>query len=171
MSETRFTTTLSRSEETGSGVLLTLPSEASAKLPSRGTAMVEGTLNGRPFRGVLEPDGKGSHWFVVNAALLEAARAELGDSVVLVFGPSKEWLEPKVPAGLMDSLILDPEAQAIWSDITPSARWDWVRWIGSAKQAETRQRRVESVCSRLKSGKRRPCCFDRNQCTLTEPEK
>jgi uncharacterized protein YdeI (YjbR/CyaY-like superfamily) len=32
-------------------------------------------------------------------------------------------------------------------------------WIDSAKQSETRKRRIESIPSRLASGKRRPCCF------------
>lgn len=167
MSEISFEATLFRSQEAGPGILLTLPKDASAKLASRGMAMVEGTLNGTPFQAVLEPDGKGSHWFQVNGAVLEAAGAESGDTVVMAIAPTKEWLEPKVPADLTEALMADPEAHAIWTDITPSARWDWIRWIGSAKQSETRQRRVESVCSRLKSGKRRPCCFDRNQCTLT----
>ncbi len=168
MSEIRFKATLFRSEEAGHGVLLVLPKEASAKLPSRGMAMVEGTLNDVPFQAVLEPDGKESHWFKVNDAVLQAAGADSGDTVTMAIMPTKEWLEPTVPADLRESLTADPEAHAIWTDITPAARWDWVRWIGSAKQMGTRQRRVESVCSRLKSGKRRPCCFDRNQCTLTD---
>jgi uncharacterized protein YdeI (YjbR/CyaY-like superfamily) len=32
-------------------------------------------------------------------------------------------------------------------------------WIDSAKQSETRKRRIESIPNRLASGKRRPCCF------------
>jgi hypothetical protein len=131
-------------------------------------AMVEGTINGNPFRAVLEPDGKESHWFRVDGALLEAAAVGAGDTVMMEIEPSREWLEPRVPVDLKDALEADPEAHAVWTDITPSARWDWIRWIGSARQPETRKRRVESVCSRLRAGKRRPCCFDRSQCTLTE---
>jgi hypothetical protein len=112
--------------------------------------MVEGTINGTPFRAVLEPDGKGSHWFKVDGAVLESAGADAGDTVVMEIEPSKEWLEPRVPADLKDVLESDPEAHVVWTDITPSARWDWIRWIGSARQSETPKRRVESVCSRLK---------------------
>lgn len=166
-SEIQFKATLFQSEEVGPGVLLVLPGDASAQLPSRGTAMVEGTLNGAPFQAVLEPDGEGSHWFQVNEAVLQAAGASPGDTVAMAMAPTKEWIEPSVPADLREVLTADPEAHAIWTDITPAARWDWIRWIGSARQADTRQRRVESVCSRLRSGKRRPCCFDRNQRTLT----
>lgn len=56
-------------------------------------------------------------------------------------------------------LAADPEAKARWDDLTPLARWDFISWIDDAKQAETRKARIESVPSRLASGKRRPCCF------------
>lgn len=171
MSTIRFEATLVRpdaTEKIGPGVLLTLPRSASEELPTRGMAMVEGTIGGCPFRAALEPDGKGSHWCKVDETTLEAAGADAGDTVSVEIAPTREWPEPRVPTDLNDALASDPEAYAVWRDITPMARWDWIRWIGAAKQSETRTRRVESVGSRLKAGKRRPCCFDRNQCTLTE---
>ena len=67
--------------------------------------------------------------------------------------------EPRVPADLRKVLAAAPTAKAQWSDLTPLARKDFVMWIDSAKQSETRKRRIESVPSRLASGKRRPCCF------------
>ena len=70
-----------------------------------------------------------------------------------------EEREPAVPADLRKVLASAPQAKAQWSDLTPLARNDFVMWINSAKQAETRKRRIESVPSRLASGKRRPCCF------------
>jgi hypothetical protein len=56
----------------------------------------------------------------------------------------------------------DPKARAVWSDITPVARRDWIQWIESAKREETRLKRIESTCDMLSKGKRRPCCFDRS---------
>jgi hypothetical protein len=52
-----------------------------------------------------------------------------------------------------------PLAQALWAEITPMARRDWILWISSAKQLETRARRIEKACDMLASGKRRVCCF------------
>jgi Bacteriocin-protection, YdeI or OmpD-Associated len=49
-----------------------------------------------------------------------------------------------------------------WSDITPNARRDWIHWITSPKQEETRARRIKNACSMLTAGKRRVCCFDRS---------
>lgn len=67
--------------------------------------------------------------------------------------------EPIVPADLKDVLAGAPKAKALWDDLTPVGRRDFISWIASAKQPETRKRRVDSVPSRLTSGKKRPCCY------------
>ena len=149
----------------GSWTLLRLPKSASTKLPSRGMTMVEGTINGFRFQAALEPDGKGSHWFRFNKTMLKAARVEAGDTVMLEIEPSSEWPEPKVPADLKNALAVASQANTLWMDITPMARWDWIRWIGSTKNPETRKHRIDVTFSKFKDGKRRPCCFNRTVCT------
>ena len=71
----------------------------------------------------------------------------------------KEEPEARVPADLRKIFAAAPKAKAQWNDLTPLARRDFIMWIDSARQAETRKRRIESIPSRLASGKRRPCCF------------
>jgi uncharacterized protein DUF1905/bacteriocin resistance YdeI/OmpD-like protein len=165
-SKIRFLATLFRPATTAKAVswtFLTLPKEASAKLPSRGMTSVEGTLNGNPFRVTLEPDGQGGHWLKVDRKMREAAGAEAGDVVTLEIAPMAEEPEPRVPADLRKALAAaQTKARAIWSDITPAARRDFIHWIVSAKQAETRARRIRNACDMLAKGKRRPCCFDRS---------
>ena len=145
-----------------SWTFFTLPKDASAQLPSRGRTTVEGNLNGFPFRATLEPDGQKGHWLKVNRKLREAAGAEVGDVVTLEMAPLAEEPEPTVPADLRRALAADPKARALWGDITPIARKDWIHWIVSAKRAETRARRVDHACAMLAAGKRRVCCFDRS---------
>jgi uncharacterized protein YdeI (YjbR/CyaY-like superfamily) len=65
----------------------------------------------------------------------------------------------QVPPDLKKVLAADAKAKAQWEALTPIGRRDFISWIDAAKQAETRRRRVESVPSRLASGKRRPCCY------------
>jgi hypothetical protein len=161
----RFTATLLRPKapKAVAWTFLQLPKKASAKLPSRSMTSVEGTLNGFPFAATLEPDGKGGHWLKVDRTLREASGAEAGDDVVLEIAPVAEEPEPKVPADLRKALAAAaPKARAVWADITPIARRDWIHWIVSAKQAETRARRITTACSMLAAGKRRACCFDRS---------
>lgn len=150
------------SAKAGSWTFLTLPRGASAKLPSRGMSTVEGTINGFPFRATLEPDGQRSHWLKVSRKLREAACADAGDVVTLEIAPTGEEPESSVPADLRKALAAAPKAHAVWSDITPIARRDWIHWIASAKRSETRVRRIDSACAMLAAGKRRVCCFDRS---------
>jgi hypothetical protein len=123
---------------------------------------VEGTINGVPFQATLEPDGQKGHWLRVNQKLREAARANAGDMVTVEIAPAEKEPEPKVPADLRKALAASPRARALWSNITPMARRDWIHWITSAKKTETRMRRVDNACSMLAAGKRRVCCFDRS---------
>ena len=162
----RFKAKLLRPAESakdGSWTFLTLPKNASAKLPSRGMTAVEGTINGFPFQATLAPDGQKSHWLKVYRKLCEAAGAQAGDIVTLEIAPAAEDPEPTIPADLRKALATAaPKARALWSDITPIARRDWIHWITSAKQPETRTRRIKNACSMLAAGKRRVCCFDRS---------
>jgi hypothetical protein len=138
---------------------LTLPKNASAKLPSRGMTRVEGTINGFPFRAALEPNRKGSHWLRVNKTMRDAAGADAVDTVTVEVTRAGEEREIRVPMDLRKALATAPLAQAGWEDITPMARRDWIFSISSAKQPETRRRRIEKACDMLASGKRRLCCF------------
>lgn len=64
-----------------------------------------------------------------------------------------------LPADLKKALASVPKAQAVWDDITPLARNEWICWVISGKKAETRNIRIEKALSKLKSGMRRPCCW------------
>ena len=165
-SKIRFNAKLLRpaeSEKAGSWMFLILPKNASAKLPSRGMTAIEGTINGFFFQAVLEPDGQKSHWLKVDQKLSEGAGADAGDVVTLEIAPAAKEPESELPADLRKALAAAaPEARALWSDITPIARRDWIHWITSAKQSETRVRRIKNACSMLAAGKRRVCCFDRS---------
>jgi len=151
------------SAKADSWTFLILPKNMSATLSSRGMTAIEGTMNSVRFQAVLEPDGQKSHWLKVDRKLSKAAGADTGDVVTLEIAPAAKELEAEVPADLKKALATAaPRAQASWSDITPIARRDWIQWITSAKQSETRTRRIKNACSMLASGKRRPCCFDRS---------
>lgn len=64
-----------------------------------------------------------------------------------------------MPADLRKALCADETALAIWHDITPLARNEWICWVENAKLLETRTRRVERTVTELTEGMRRPCCW------------
>src|SRR5436190_1722706 len=129
MSTIRFETKLFK---INSWTILRLPESASAALPSRGMTMVSGTINGAPFKALLEPDGKyasgqrSSHWFRPDKKLLDDACAKAGDTVQVSLEPTKEWIEPEVPEDFKKALATSPKAEALWQDITPLARCYWI---------------------------------------------
>lgn len=65
----------------------------------------------------------------------------------------------KVPVDLRKALISTPVVRAVWEDITPLARNEWICWIESAKKLETRARRMRIMSDKLTKGERRPCCW------------
>ncbi len=65
----------------------------------------------------------------------------------------------KMPDDLCKSLASDPKVLALWEDITPLARNEFICWVENAKQFETRNRRIKRTSEELLEGKRRPCCW------------
>ncbi len=152
-------------------IILYLPEDASAQLPSRGIIMVKGTLNDVPFKTLLEPDGKylfdrkPSHWFRPDEKLLVKAGVASGDSVKVIIEPTEEWIDPELPDDIKNVLNSNPKAKALFDDISPLARWDWVRWVRAVKTPKTRQKHLEVMIDKLNKGMRRPCCFNRSLCS------
>lgn len=67
--------------------------------------------------------------------------------------------EPGVPIDIRKALAAIPLVKSLWKDLTPIARRDFISWIDSAKQPETRKRRIGTACDMIAGGQRRPCCY------------
>ena len=146
--------------------ILQVPEDESAKLSSRGQVSTDVTIRGHSFQIVLEPDGRWSHWCKVTPEMRATAGVKSGDTVTVVITQRSDWPEPTVPDDFVVALASAPDnVQAMWHDITPMARWEWIRWVNATREQSTRDRRVEVSISKMKSGKRRPCCFNLAACT------
>jgi hypothetical protein len=165
MAAINYTATLNEIE---GWTIIHLPKAESQKLPSRGLAMAKGRVGGVAMRIVIEPDGKGSHWFMLPDTVAESLAVKAGDTLEVQLDSAEDWDEPEVPTDMKAALEAAPAAHEAWADITSLARWDWVRWIRATKVARTREKRINTAIDMLSSGKRRPCCFDRSQCTVPD---
>jgi hypothetical protein len=153
-------------EVVGSTALVRLPEDVSHQLPSRGQVAVHGTVDSQPVNTVIEPDGRRGHWMRLDAGGAAAGRVRAGDTLRIELAVDSEWPEPDVPEDLSSALAEAPASVTeLWDQITPMARWEWVRWVNATANPATRQRRVEVSVSKLADGKRRPCCFDLSACT------
>ncbi|HSE60730.1 MAG TPA: YdeI/OmpD-associated family protein [Candidatus Saccharimonadales bacterium] len=65
----------------------------------------------------------------------------------------------RMPADLRKALVADAKVLALWEDITPLARNEFICWVENAKMIDTRARRITRTCEELLEGKRRPCCW------------
>ena len=154
--------------EVNDHIVVRLPEELNEGLPSKGMVMVEGTIDGHEFTLPLEPDGFFGHWLELNQDLVD----QLEDKELYSFSinPIEDWKAPLIPKDILDEI--ESEGVSLeWDDVTVKAKWDWIRWIRFTKNPETRARRIDIMCSKLKNGDKRPCCFDRTRCTITEVSK
>jgi hypothetical protein len=53
-----------------------------------------------------------------------------------------------------DATLLD-----LWQKLTPLGRNEFICWVDDAKQAKTRERRIQRTGEELLEGKKRPCCW------------
>ncbi len=70
-----------------------------------------------------------------------------------------EELPHKIPKDLIEAIKLDPSTLTKWESLTPLSQNEFICWVGSAKQIDTRKNRIKRVCRELNEGKRRPCCW------------
>lgn len=64
-----------------------------------------------------------------------------------------------LPTDLRKAITAVPKVQALWDNITPLARNEWVCWVISGKQEKTRGVRIAKAVSKMRGGMRRPCCW------------
>lgn len=53
----------------------------------------------------------------------------------------------------------DGQVLALWQELTPLGRNEFICWVEDAKQTKTRERRIVRTVEELTEGKRRPCCW------------
>jgi len=136
----------------GGGIAIKLPFDPAAAWGARDRHDVTGTINGHRVRGKLTeyPDGH---------------RLELGptwcrDESVLPGAQVTVTLEPEGPqvatmaVDVASALDAEPEVRRFFESLATFYRKNFMRWIDSAKQPETRARRIADTVATLKAGKR-----------------
>src|SRR5258708_39525024 len=98
--------------------------------------------------------------------LPRSAALGAGATATREYSSRKGCKRPTLPQDLEAALAAaPPKIQGLWKGITPMARWEWVRWVNATQNPATRKGRVDASISKMKSGKRRPCCFNLAACT------
>lgn len=151
--------------------ILRFDQESSDKLPSRGQVAVELLQAHEGHTVVIDPDGRRGHWLALDSRGMPQLSANAGEQVQLAARVAGTWPETSIPQDLAAALEDADDLEEVWAGLTPMARWEWARWVGATKNASTRERRVDVSISKLRDGKRRPCCFDLSSCTDPDVSK
>ena len=56
----------------------------------------------------------------------------------------------KLPEDLRKAIFSTSKVLALWEDITPLARNEWICWVISGKKVETRNIRIQKAISKMK---------------------
>ncbi|MFN8132593.1 MAG: YdeI/OmpD-associated family protein [Solirubrobacteraceae bacterium] len=85
-------------------------------------------------------------------AARERAGVEIGEAVELAVVLDAGERTVELPADLAAALAADPEARRAFDALAPSHRKEYARWVGEAKRAETRDRRVRATLAKVRDG-------------------
>jgi uncharacterized protein YdeI (YjbR/CyaY-like superfamily) len=124
-----------------------------------------GRLDADRYSLLYVPRKRGGTWARTNKARVERLIAEglmrpAGLAVIEAAKADGSWnviddVEDMVmPDDLAAALAADPEAQAYWDALPPGQRKLTFQWIGSAKRAETRAKRVAESARAAAEGRR-----------------
>ena len=65
----------------------------------------------------------------------------------------------KLPADMRKAILADKRITAMWEDITPLARNEWICWTITVAKPETRAKHLVVMRDKMLKGERRPCCW------------
>jgi hypothetical protein len=152
--------------EIGVVAALTPPFDVVKVFGTRARVPVRGTINGYRFRSSLMPMGKclpgkgsssrpsPSHMMPVSKALRDGAGVKPGDTVSVVMERDEDERIVEAPPLLTKEMAKSKAAQANWGKLSFTNKKEIALSISSAKQEETRHRRLAKAMDILKTGKK-----------------
>ena len=155
MARWEFETKLVRPEGVGTWTFAPIPVEIAKETGIRARLRVKGTIDGLFFRGTLLPRGEGSHFIVVNKELRDRIEKCEGDVVSVKMDLDDQPPIIQIPEDFATALKRNAKAKAHFEGIAPSHKKAYLQWIGSAKQPETRKRRIAKAVTMLSRGELR----------------
>jgi hypothetical protein len=141
-----FRTTLLLAGKTATGIVI--PPEVVESLGAGKKPAVRVTINGYTYRNTVAVMG-GDFMVGVSAEHRAAAGVAAGDVLDITLELDTEPRIIEIPEDLAAALAAKPGARAAFDALSTSIRKEHVRQVESAKAAETRQRRIESIVAKL----------------------
>ena len=149
-----FQATVEQTGKTTTGIQV--PENVMDQLDQGKRPRVVVTLDGGySFRTTVGPHA-GASYISVSAAIRDEANIAAGEEVTVDVAVDTEPRDVEVPDDLSAALADDDAARSWFEGLTDSQRKTFVTSVTSAKQPETRQRRVARAVSALGAKQKRP---------------
>ncbi len=147
--EQQFQTTL---QKAGKRVWIVIPFDPNQVWGAKERHHIRGTIEGKMFRGPLEPEGD-SYILTLGAAWRRDNELEEGKSLTVVLWPEGPQAGT-MAADITTALTQEDDAASFFAALPTFYRNNYIRWIESAKRPETRAKRIAEMVELLKAGKR-----------------
>jgi len=142
-----FDATLHRLEGKIAWTVFYMPFSVPDTYGAQGKFQVKGTVDGNPFTGTLLPSRNG-HYLVYNQAMRAGSKKKVGDAVHVVVEPDTEPRAIVIPEDVRDGLESFGVMKVFQECPYYQQREELVK-IDSAKQPETRGKRIQDLCRKL----------------------
>jgi hypothetical protein len=140
----------------GGGAFVEIPPDALAALGGGKRFRVRGSLNAVGFESSTMGMGGDRVCLGVHKATREAAGVGVGDTIHVELERDERRRLVEVPPELEAALAGDPEARAAFDRLSFTHRREYADWVGGAKRAQTRERRLVKAIAMLRAGIKHP---------------
>jgi len=122
-----------------------VPARISKSLGGAVSIPVRGRAAEVPFRSTLIARGAGKHRLYVHSRAWRCRGLDAGDSIAIELEHDPESRQIAVPADFLSALEDRPAARAAFAASTRALHQEIANWVAAAKQAQTRERRIEKA--------------------------
>lgn len=135
----------------GARTLIELPFDPDAAWGSKDRHYVHGTVSGRRIRAALDATALG-YVLPLGPAWRRDNGLATGARVDVTLAPEEPLIE-SLDADIAAALEADAAAARLFRSVAPFYRKNYIRWITSAKRAETRSARIAEMVKDLAAGR------------------
>jgi uncharacterized protein YdeI (YjbR/CyaY-like superfamily) len=144
-----FEAILERTGDRLNWTIVRIPVNVAEVWGKRGQLRVKGEINGFAFSTSLFPDGKGAHFMIVNRKMQAGAKVVAGGKAKFRLEPDIARRDVTTPAELLAVLGQSRRLKKYYEALSHSMQREIARWVGEAKNTDTRTRRAEQLAERL----------------------
>ncbi len=131
------------------------PHDVEKTFGTKGQVKIQALFDGRvPYRGSLANMGQGCHVLGLTKAVRSQLGKSFGDTVEVTLERDIAPRIVEVPEDAASLLKQNPRAAEFYEKLSYTDRKEYIRWIETAKRAETRQARLKAFIEKLLVGKK-----------------